>query len=166
MECKKPVSAENWKFWTSYSMFDYCWGESSWAYKSSCLLSWSIGQLDTFVVNWFLLSRISWLHFFGHLGAHLFLYFLLWLGICCFKLNFWILFQLNISSFGKSIFRVLLVTKFRILINSLPFSSRHVFSLLSFISTIFTLFSIFNKAWINFMIPNNGIHKINSCEIN
>ena len=83
--CRTPFNVENWKFWTFCSMSDYCWGEFSWAYESSCLLNWSIWQLNTFAVNWFLLSRISFLHFFGHLGAHLFFYLFLWLRTYSFE---------------------------------------------------------------------------------
>ena len=36
------------------------------------------------------------------------------------------------------------------------------------LSTFFLVFLIFffKQAWINFIIPNNGIHRINSCKIN
>ena len=40
---------------------------SNWAYKSRCLLSWSIWQLNTLAVNWSLLSKISRLHFMATL---------------------------------------------------------------------------------------------------
>ena len=48
----------------------------------------------------------------------------------------------------------------------LPFSSWHAFSLFLLLSTIFLIFSIFEKAWTSFIIPNNGIHWINSCKSN
>ena len=105
--------------------------------------------------------------------THFLLSLLLWLEIYCFQLNFWILLWLSVSIFEKSIFRTLLVTKIRILINLLPLSSRQAFSLFSFIFNYFLLFSIdfldfswFSQAWINFIIPNHGIHGINSCKIN
>ena len=90
----------------------------------------------------------------------------LWLGIHCFKLNFQILLQLNISSFEKSIFKSLLDNKTQILVNLLSFSFWHAFSLFSLIFNYFLDFLDFQQAWINFMVPNDGTHKINSCKIN
>ena len=104
----------------------------------------------------------TWLSCYTHLLLSLFL----WLEIYCFKLNFWILLQLSISSFEKSIFRALLVTKTQILINLMPLSSRHAFSLSSFILNYFHDFLDFPQAWTKFMISNNGIYRINSCKIN
>ena len=107
-------------------------------------------------------SSSSWLSCY----THILLSSLLWLEIYCFQLNFWILLRLSVSSFEKSILRTILVTKIRILINLLPLSSRHAFSLFSFIFNYFHGFLDFQQAWINFMIPNNGIRRINSCKIN
>ena len=107
-------------------------------------------------------SNPSWLSCY----THVLLYSLLWLEIYYFQLNFWILLRLSVSSFEKSIIRTFLVPKIRILINLLPLSSRHAFSLFSFIFYYFHGFLDFQQAWINFMIPNNGIRRINSCKIN
>ena len=107
-------------------------------------------------------SSPSWLSCY----THVLLSSLLWLEIYCFQLNFWILLRLSVSSFEKSILRTLLVTKIRILINLLPLSSRYAYSLFSSIFNHFPIFLDFQQAWTNFMIPNNGIHWINSCKSN
>ena len=80
-------------------------------------------------------SRIS-LHL-GHLATHLLLCSFLWLVIYYFKSNFQIIFQLNNSSFEKSIFRSLLDAKIQISINLLSFSFGHAFSLFYFIFNYF-----------------------------
>ena len=114
-------------------------------YKWKCF--W---PLNTLATNWVLLSRIPRLHSIMatllHTPRPLFAFLIGYY----FKLNFWILFQLNISSFEKSIFRALLVTKIQILINLLPLSSGQAFSLFSFIFNYFHGFLDFQQVWTNF----------------
>ena len=122
-------------------------------YKSKCF--W---PLNTLATNWVLLSRIFRLHSIMVTLLHTPppLFWLLWLGIYYFKLNF-------LNHFSTKHFQL---WKIQILINWLPLSSRHAFSLSSFILNYFHGFLNFQQAWTNFMIPNNGIHRINSCKIN
>ena len=96
-------------------------------------------QQDSLKIS-FLGSSPLWLPSYTHFP----LFLLLCLGIYCFKLNFKTIVQLSIPSLEKSIFRAPLVTKIQILINSLPFSSRHAFSLFYLIFNRFSRFySIF-----------------------
>ncbi|CBI38047.3 unnamed protein product, partial [Vitis vinifera] len=48
----------------------------------------------------------------------------------------------------------------------LPLSFGHALSLFSLIFNYFRDFLDFPQAWTKFIIPNNGIHRINSCKIN
>ena len=107
-------------------------------------------------------SSPSWLPCYIHLLPYL----PLWLRIYCFKLNFKTIVQLNIPNFEKSILEA---SRYEIPILScclLPFSFGHALSLFYPIFNYFHDFLDFQQAWINFMIPNNGIHGTNSCEIN
>ena len=104
-------------------------------------------------------SSPSWLPCYIHLLPYL----PLWLRIYCFKLNFKTIVQLNILNFEKFIFRPSLGNKIQV---SISFCC-HFPSGMRFHYFIFNWFARFSfQAWIHFMIPNNGIHRTNSYEIN
>ena len=87
-------------------------------------------------------SPPSWLRCYIHLLPYL----PLWLRIYCFKLNFWTIFQLNIPSFEKSIFRSFFRHKIYILTHSCcRFPSGTGFHYFLWFSTIFLIFLIFSS---------------------
>ena len=76
-------------------------------------------------------------------------------------------FNRTIAALKKIHLRLLLDIKIQISTNLLlPLSFWYAFSLFSLIFNYFLIFLDFQQAWINFMVPNDGIHIINSCKIN